>query len=368
MSASWSDRRTRSRTPWPARVARAALLPFLIAATPPVPDTSSQASAPVPAPAATAPLTMPDMPLHDPWIVADRDGGMYRLYTRNEPSMTGERRVGVMMYTSRDLKTWQRPRLAFVLPPDVWANDGAWAPEVHRWKGRWYMFATFHNEADTLPANGPYRPIRRSTLLAVSDRLDGPFTLVRDGAPIVDASVMTLDGTLYVDRKGRPWTVYAHEWVQIGDGTMEAMPLDDSLAAAGPRQLLFRASDARWAIGAHHANGTTSYVTDGPELFRTKTGTLLMLWSSYDKGGYVQGLARSRSGEIQGPWEQLPPLVRDDSGHGMLFHRFDGTLMMVLHHPFRNARGRLYEMRDDGDTLTVVRQAKELDLGGSPAR
>ena len=36
---------------------------------------------------------------------------------------------------------------------------------------------------------------------------------------------MTLDGTLYVDRAGKPWMVYAHEWIQKVDGTMEAIPL-----------------------------------------------------------------------------------------------------------------------------------------------
>ena len=35
---------------------------------------------------------------------------------------------------------------------------------------------------------------------------------------------MTLDGTLYVEN-GLPYMVYAHEWIQILDGTMEAVPL-----------------------------------------------------------------------------------------------------------------------------------------------
>ena len=33
-----------------------------------------------------ATLRMPDMPLHDPWIVADREGGTYYLFTRNDPA------------------------------------------------------------------------------------------------------------------------------------------------------------------------------------------------------------------------------------------------------------------------------------------
>ena len=30
----------------------------------------------------------------------------------------------------------------------------------------------------------------------------------------------SLDGTLYVDRSGKPWMVFCHEWLQVGDGQM----------------------------------------------------------------------------------------------------------------------------------------------------
>jgi GH43 family beta-xylosidase len=317
--------------------------------------------------ARAAPLTLPDMPLHDPWIVADAATRDYWLFTRNEAAMTGDRRLGIMAYTSRDLKHWTRPKLVFHLPPGTWADDGAWAPEVHRWRGRWYLFATFHNEKAALKRAGVRSNYRRATVLAVADRPGGPFRLVRGGAPIAPATLMTLDGTLHVDAGGKPWLVYAHEWLQTGDGTIEALPLDEMLRAAGSPRLLFRASDAPWASGRPQAEGDKIYVTDGPELFRTRTGRLLMLWSSYDEDGkYVQGVARSRTATLAGPWEQLPPLVRADSGHGMLFRRFDGGLMMVLHRPFSNARGKLYEMRDTGDAVTVVREATELDGETNP--
>ena len=319
-------------------------------------------------PVAEAVLRMPEMPLHDPFIVADARTRTYHLFTSNEPSMTGAEGVGVMTYTSRDLKHWTRPRLAFRLPEGTWANAGGWAPEVHRWRGRWWLFVTVHNESAPLPGDpGLYR---RGTVLAVSDDLDGPFTLVRNGEPIVPAERMTLDATLYVDRQGRPWTVFANEWLQRIDGTMEVMPLDAELRAAGPPKVLFRASDAPWTAGQPQRTGPragrTVHVTDGPQLYRTRTGQLLMLWSSWGSDGYVQSQARSASGEIEGPWIQLAPLVRRDSGHGMLFRTFDGALLMVLHRPFRNARGKLYEMRDAGDRFEIVRQRTDLD-GDPPA-
>jgi beta-xylosidase len=306
------------------------------------------------------------MPLHDPWIVADEASRTYYLYTRNEPGMTGDARLGTMVYTSRDLRHWSRPRVVFAMPEGRWATAGSWAPEVHRWRGRWYLFTTFHNPDLPLPSNGTRPLYRRGTVLAVADRPEGPFMPVRNAEPVAPADRMTLDGSLYVDRKGKPWMVYAHEWLQTTVGTMEAVPLDANLKAIGKPRLLFRADEADWVKGQKQPDGSVVYVTDGPELFRTKTGTLLMLWSSYGERGYVQALARSRSGEIEGPWEQLGPLVKRDSGHGMLFKAFDGRLMMVLHRPFTHALGKLYEMRDTGDRVEVVREATELDLEAYP--
>ncbi|MBI1686111.1 glycoside hydrolase family 43 protein [Caulobacter hibisci] len=306
-------------------------------------------------------LRLPNMPLHDPFMVVDETAGLYRLYTANIPRLSGTPGLGTMMYASRDLLDWEKPRCVFAAPTDAWFKGGAWAPEVHLWKGRWWLFTTFHDEAAALPPVGRRKPYRRGTILAVADSPEGPFTVVRGGEPVASKDLMTLDGTLYVAPDGRPWSVYSREWLQVGDGAIEALPLTDDLAAAGPPRTLFTASQASWADGKRQPEGDLAYVTDGPQLFTTRTGQLLMLWSSYDKDGYVQSQAQSMSGKLEGPWAQLPPLVRHDSGHGMLFRRFDGQLMMIVHRPFKNARGKLYEMRDAGDRLEIVRQRIDLD-------
>ena len=343
---------------------------------------AGQAGTPGPgtAPAATTPpvvkagLRLPDIPLHDPWMLADRSTRTYYLYSSASPRITGQGRTGTLYYTSKDLATWEGPHIAFVAPEGSWADPtvGAWAPEVHAYKGKYYLFATLHNPAKRLTTTDTTRPnSMRATIIAVSDSPTGPFTLTKLDAPITPANFMTLDGTLYVDRAGKPWMVYAHEWIQKVDGTMEAIPLTDDLSdAAGEPIHLFKASDAPW-INAQMTPSTREnhYVTDGPELFRTKNGTLLMLWASYmrnelGRNGYVQTVARSKSGELKGPWEQLEPLVGNDSGHGMLFRTFDGKLMLIVHQPFQNARGKLYEMEDTGDGLRVARYRE--DLSGPP--
>ncbi|MBE7158925.1 MAG: family 43 glycosylhydrolase, partial [Rhodospirillales bacterium] len=204
----------------------------------------------------------------------------------------------------------------------------------------------------------------RGTISAVSDTPLGPFHPLDAQEPLAPDDFMTLDGTLYVDPRGKPWMVYAHEWLQKTDGTMEAVPLREDLSKrAGDPVFLFKGSDAPWLDeGVEPSTMALQYVTDGPELYRTRDGHLLMLWSSYAHDDtYVQTVARSRSGELQGPWEQLPPLLGEDSGHGMLFHAFDGSLMLVVHRPFRNARGKLYEIRDAGDHLVLGRERTDLD-------
>jgi hypothetical protein len=51
------------------------------------------------------------------------------------------------------------------------------------------------------------------------------------------------------------------------------------------------------------------------------------------------------------------PLFADGGGHSMLFHRFDGQLMMVLHQPNDGGRerARLFEIEDTGETLRISR-------------
>ncbi len=168
-----------------------------------------------------------------------------------------------------------------------------------------------------------------------------------------------LDGTFYLENEV-PYMVYAHEWIQTLDGTMEAIRMTPDLSSSvGEPFYLFKGSDAPWLSEQHGTSAKArTYVTDGPFVYRTRNGKLLMLWSSYRDGQYMEALAYSVSGKLEGPWRQSAPLVGDDSGHGMLFRTFDDKLMLVLHHPFRQAHAVLYEMRDTGDTIVVDHEWK----------
>jgi hypothetical protein len=166
--------------------------------------------------------------------------------------------------------------------------------------------------------------------------------------------MMTLDGTLWVE-DGVPYMVFCHEWVQIVNGTVERIQLKDDLSATvGEPVRLFWGSDAPWARPSPEHG---SWVTDGPWLFRSKSGKLFLPWSSFSHTGYTVGVAISDSGTLAGPWTQrAEPLYKDDGGHAMFFRRFDGQLMMALHQPNdQNARIRLFEVEDTGATLRITR-------------
>jgi hypothetical protein len=306
--------------------------------------------------------------LHDPFILAHQATRTYYLYNGAGPRQLGGQRAGVVAYKSKDLLHWDGPYTVFEVPDGLWADpgEGVWAPEVHLYRGKYYLLATLHNsrkplkfsDEDSLPVyNGKKaKPHMRGTQIFVADTPDGPFVPLGN-SPAPPSDFMTLDGTLFVE-DAVPYMVYAHEWIQVLDGTMEAVPLKADLSAqAGEPFLLFKASEAPW-VGdqGKKSDKLPTYVTDGPCLYRTKSGKLLMLWSSYRDGLYVETLAYSTTAKLRGPWKQGEVLVGNDSGHGMLFESFDGNLMLVLHQPFRQARGKLFEMEDTGDTLRIKRQ------------
>jgi hypothetical protein len=339
-------------------------------------------------PPASYPHRLIGMPVRDPYVTVDAGTGHYYLYATNDPRMSGVPGVGTMVYRSRDLQHWSDPVVVFTPDAAGWAQSGAWAPEVHRWQGRWYLFTTLHNTRRPLPvpkpnANGiPVQipQFQRGTIIAVADSLLGPFVAVDLEKPVTPQTFMTLDGTLFTDGKGGPWMVYAHEWVQKIDGTVEAIPLKKDLTAASGKPIhLFKGSDATWIsqeMPSPSANQILPYVTDGPQLIHLPGGALAMLWSTYEKtinsgngtvtGHYVVASAVSPSGKLHGPWTQRAPLLRHDTGHGMVFHTLPtkghkSRPMLIAHHGTTVTHPKLYEIELRRDGLRLGKHRKDLD-------
>ncbi|NJD11068.1 MAG: glycoside hydrolase [Gemmatimonadetes bacterium] len=318
------------------------------------PARAQQQQSPPPPPQITQ-VRLADVMMRDASVLPDPTSHTYYI-------VASGRGASVRAYTSKDLVTWEGPHSIFQTPAGLWGSDvnirSIWAPELHAYGGRYYLFLTFDTDRQ-LPEQWQswfnWLPrVRRGSQVLVSESPLGPFRPFA-GEPTLPQAMMTLDGTLWVE-DGVPYMVYSHEWVQIVDGAIAYVPLEADLSKlAGEPKVLFRGSDGPWA---RRSKDYGCWVTDGPYLYRSRSGKLFMLWSSFSETGYTTGIAISASGKLAGPWvQQAEPVYRDDGGHPMLFTTFDGQLIMSLHSPNSGPgqRIRFFEMEDDGNTLRVVK-------------
>lgn len=288
--------------------------------------------------------------LSDPCILPDRATMTYY--------MTG---TGGKLWKSKDLRYWDGPYTVAETDPASWMGPEPmiWAAELHPYKGKYYYFATFTNPDVKIGSFRGNEIERRACHVLVSDKAEGPYRPMEDKT-YLPAEKPTLDGTLWVDTDGKPYMVYCYEWLQTWDGTIEKIELKPDLSGSmGEGQLLFRASDSPWSREVIDGDTVASKVTDGPYLFRTQTGRLGMIWTSWIYDVYTQGVAYSESGTLDGPWvQEEQPITPPNFGHGMLFRTFDGQLLMSVHsHKDINSHFQrvphLFKVDDSGDKIVV---------------
>lgn len=320
----------------------AALLLLIVACQPPKPKTA---------------LTIHDIRVRDPFILADKSTNTYYLYAQKGNRLNrADTLRGVEVYTSTDLVNFTDPQPVFICDSAFWGGNHVWAPEVHSYNGKYYLFVTFtgFQQQSNVPGRPPLE--NRGSQVLVADSPLGPFKPFAN-KPHTPADWMALDGTLWVE-DNKPYMIFCHEWIQIEDGTMELVELTDDLSAfASEPVTLFKATDAPWVMSLKDAGGQHhGYITDGPWLYETNTGKLLMIWSSFGEKGYAVGVAESESGSVRGPWVQHPePLFKENGGHGMIFTTFDDRLLLTLHQPNSgdSIRARFFELIDIGDDLIL---------------
>jgi len=171
-----------------------------------------------------------DIRIRDPFVLPYNN--KYYLYGTGIPGAE-DINVGRQFwcYISEDLKEWSEPVLCFDAPDDFWGQKNFWAPEVHLYNGKFYMFASFYAEGKN-----------RATQALVADTPTGPFKVF--GKPLTPPEWMCLDGTLYLD-EDVPYLVFCHEWLQICDGEIAIVPLKQDLSAPnGEPMVLFSASES----------------------------------------------------------------------------------------------------------------------------
>ena len=282
-------------------------------------------------------MKLSDINIRDPFIL--KEGDTYYLYGTRAKDF-GKNVGGFDVYTTKDLTNFSEPKACFCSEKWELNKEVNWAPEVHKYNNKYYMFATF-----TKP-NG-----RRLVYIIKSDSPEGEFVPHSNGAVTPD-EWECLDGTLYIDKKGEPFMVFCHEHTQIIDGTVCYIKLSADLThSIGEPVYMFSGSTPQWADkkpeGEH-------YITDGPFMYRTTDGELLMIWSTFVNHMYCQCVAKSTNGEIDGEFVHLPPIITNDGGHGMIF-KTDDKLYLTIHTPNQTLAERpiFKEMIDTGDSIKL---------------
>ena len=274
--------------------------------------------------------------IRDPFVLYEN--GIYYLYGTRAKDF-GKGVGGFDVYLSENMVDWSDPLECFDSEKYGLNRQVNWAPEVHKYKGKYYMFATFTKENDL-----------RGTYSLCSDSPVGPFIPLSKGA-LTPNEWECLDGTLYIDEDGAPYLIFCHEHTQIIDGTICYARLNESLdALEGEVVTLFAASSCRYVNPLRRGN----YVTDGPFMYRSQTGELFMIWSSFIKGNYAELVVKFKDRKLGLEFEHMPPLTDHDGGHGMIFSNGE-HMYFTYHTPNKSLleRPAFCLIEDHGDFLKL---------------
>ncbi|MBQ8685327.1 MAG: family 43 glycosylhydrolase [Clostridia bacterium] len=255
-------------------------------------------------------MKLKDIYIRDPFVLVE--DGRYYLYGSTDPQTWKGKADGFKAYVSDDLENFEE-HVIFENSDDFWAEEQFWAPEVHKYNGKYYLFAAF-SKGDN---------VRRCQILSSSSPL-GPFA--PHGGLLFPNETSNLDATFYCEN-GKRYTVFCREWTDIKVGEMCLAELDESLCVVGEIKTLFKANEAPWVVEVE----PECYVTDGPFIRKNSKGEYVMLWSSHGKEGYAMGMAVAD--RLDGKWRHIEkPLVSSNGGHGMIFEK-DGRLYASYHMP-----------------------------------
>lgn len=253
-----------------------------------------------------------DINIRDPFIL--KHNGKYYLYGSTNEQTWGGKVNGYIAYESTDLKTFSSPVKVFENDGSFWGIGNYWAPEVHFYKGKFYLFGTSAHA---------YRS--RSTQIFVSDSPLGPFAPI--GSAHTPFNMKCIDGTLFINND-TPYMIYCHEWVECKDGKICIQTLSEDLTTfMDEPKTLFSASNAPWTTPI---NDKGDYVTDGPFVVENN-GKIYLLWSSFQNDVYAVGVAELDVEDLTIKHHDKP-IILGDGGHAMVFND-DGNLKIVYHSP-----------------------------------
>lgn len=300
-------------------------------------------------------VKLSEIVMRDPFVYCDRERRKYFLFGTTLADGAGNVDPMFEVYESGDLENFRGPQPAFLPPKGFWGVRNYWAPEVHFYRGRFYLFASFKGGIG----------VERGTGILVSDLPEGPY-VPHSPFHVTLRGHECLDGTLHVEQ-GRPWIVYCHEWTELYYGKIEALPLSSDLTEPLSQEpvVIVDSAEIPWMRKFSDPRiGKEGYLTDGPFLRKTSSGSLVLLWSSYSRkgggyrGGYTVAVAVSASGSVRGPWRQQEKLLLDENcGHGSIFKDLEGNVRLCVHSPdtpHGSEHPCFYKLTEKDGTFAIV--------------
>lgn len=307
--------------------------------------------------------------LRDVFILV-HDGKYYMYGTSGEDAFNTSM-DGYDCYVSEDLETFTYHEVYHATKEEIekyGISNHLWAPEVWEVGGAFYMMTAWDIEGS-----------QQLSILEADNPL-GPFKVW--GFNIAQGN----DPTLY-EEDGKYYLV-------CHSGGLSAYQLsDDFTSVAGRKTELFVREDAPWAVGGPN---------EGAFVYRTQTGRLILMWSSFSskssvaaddvmgggmtggppQGGmpdvtggfpgfgnmtYNIGLAVSDNGSIFNcSWEHAGyPLTSGDMGHGMLFNDLDGNLKLAICYPDSSTQNPFFidvVYDEKNDTIYIAEPGAEITL------
>ena len=258
--------------------------------------------------------------IRDPFILLV--GETYYLTGTIPPYWDGKSE-GVKLWKSGDLLHWEE--VGFLLHRSVagetaWFRDYWWAPEIHPKNGKFYLTVNCRNDS---------LGVGQNPLIAVSDRIDGGYTLLNADEPFFtrekceNGAVPIPDGNdanLFTDEDGRTYLA-----VCSGIGIV-LFEIDlETASLSGEPTLVVAPSEDGWDTK-----------NEGQFIFR-HDGRYICFYSSFTRSYEVGAAYAAR---IRGPWrkDENNPLITPQnvkgllhSGHNSVFRDRAGRFWTAYH-------------------------------------
>ena len=263
-------------------------------------------------------MKLEDINIRDPFIFYENEKYYLSGTTGGVAMNNGS---ALVMYISEDMKQFEANYIKLEQHSLASYTD-IWAPELHKYQNKYYLIVSVYRN-----------DLGRGSIIFVSDNIFSTFSLLT-GKYITPFGWGCLDATIFV-YKCKPYLCFSNEWTtpitKDGDGALFICGMKEDLTElVGTPQKIIGGKQFEFSIEIKQGS-KRGYVAEGPYLYE-EDGQIILLWSTFTKGGYTIVKSISKSG-VFGKYTFDKILFEHDGGHCMCFFDKNGDRWLVLHQP-----------------------------------